>query len=139
VKGEIMKLKQNKLNRALISEEDIFQKYIDIAFSDITDYIDFGTKEVPAISKDGKVSVMDVTYSNIKNSDEIDGTLITEISNAKGEVKIKLQDQMKALQWLSEHMDLATEEQRITIKKLNEEINMLKLKQKEIESNIIDI
>ena len=44
VKSEIQKLKQNKLNRVMLSEDDIFQKYIDIAFADITDYLQFGSK-----------------------------------------------------------------------------------------------
>ena len=44
VKEEIQCLKQNRLNRELISEADIFQKYIDIAFADITDYMEFGTE-----------------------------------------------------------------------------------------------
>ena len=46
VQGEIQKLKTYKLNRAMLSEEDIFQKYIDIAFSDITDYLEFKQEKV---------------------------------------------------------------------------------------------
>ena len=33
-------------NRAMLSEDDIFQKYIDIAFADITDFLEFGNEEV---------------------------------------------------------------------------------------------
>ena len=43
---EIEKLKQHKLNQVMLSEEDIFQRYMDIAFSDITDYVNFGKREI---------------------------------------------------------------------------------------------
>ena len=43
IKSEILKLKQERLNREFLSEADIFQKYMDIAFADITDYMTFGT------------------------------------------------------------------------------------------------
>ena len=42
IRNCITELKQNRLNREMLSEEDIFQKYMDIAFADITDYVTFG-------------------------------------------------------------------------------------------------
>ncbi|WP_313260863.1 terminase small subunit, partial [Lacrimispora sp.] len=42
VREEIMKLKEMAYSKALLKPEDIFQKYMDIAFSDITDYLTFG-------------------------------------------------------------------------------------------------
>lgn len=101
VKSEIQKLKQNKLNRAMLSEDDIFQKYIDIAFADITDYLQFGSKEV-----EGEYGPYTMSSVNLKDSDEVDGTLISEVSQGKDGIKLKLQDKMKALQWLSDRMDL---------------------------------
>ncbi|WP_195989793.1 terminase small subunit [Clostridium sp. D53t1_180928_C8] len=131
IKKEIKELKGNKLNRAFISKEDIFQKYIDIAFSDITDFVDFGNKEVDRVYEDGSKVKTDITYTVARNADEIDGSLISEISNSESGVKVKLQDKMKALAWLSEHMDLATAEQKINIKKAEIDIE---LKKAEIES-----
>ena len=46
IKDELQKLKQAKLNRVMLSEDDIFQKYIDIGFADITDFLEFGNEEV---------------------------------------------------------------------------------------------
>ena len=37
------------------------------------------------------------------------------MSNTQSGVKIKLADRMKALQWLTDHMDLATEKQKAEI------------------------
>ena len=59
IKTEIQRLKQNRLNRELLDEHDIFQKYVDIAFADITDYLEFGTEEVPVMALYGPVKVKD--------------------------------------------------------------------------------
>ena len=127
VQEEIQKLKQNRLNREFLSEEDIFQKYMDIAFSDITDYVKFGTEEVPVMSMYGPVQIQDETTGEKKmltktvnvvrfrESHLIDGTLISEVKQGKDGASIKLLDKQKALQWLSNHMDLATEEQKAKI------------------------
>lgn len=96
IKEEILQLKQDRLNREFLSESDIFQKYMDIAFADINDFVDISAGFVTA--KDG-----------------IDGTIVSEVSNTQSGVKIKLADRMKALQWLSDHMDLATEKQKAEI------------------------
>lgn len=96
VKQEIRRLKQDRLNREFLSESDVFQKYMDIAFADINDFVDISAGFVTA--KEG-----------------IDGTIVSEVSNTQSGVKIKLADRMKALQWLSDHMDLATEKQKAEI------------------------
>lgn len=133
IKKEIKELKGNKLNRAFISKSDIVQKYIDIAFADVTDFISFGTKKVEYINESGEIVKTDVNYTLTKESEEVDGTLISEISSDGKEIKLKLQDKMKALQWLSEHMDIATKEQRLQLEKLELENEILKLKKKEAE------
>ena len=40
---------------------------------------------------------------------------VSEVSNTQSGIKIKLADRMKALQWLTDHMDLATEKQKAEI------------------------
>ena len=93
---KILRLKQDRLNREFLSESDIFQKYMDIAFADMMDFVDI---------HGGIVSVRH----------EIDGSIVSEVSNTQSGIKIKLADRMKALQWLSDHMDLATDKQRAEI------------------------
>lgn len=115
IKEEILKLKQEKLNREFFSESDIFQKYMDIAFADITDFVEFGKEEIQYVDKKGDEHTAEISYVDLKDSGQVDGTLITEISQGKDGVKIKLADRIKALQWLSDHMDLATEEQKAKI------------------------
>lgn len=116
VKEEILRLKQERLNREFLSEEDIFQKYMDIAFADMTDFTEFGNRDVEVINEStGEKEKLTISYVNVKDSDNVDGTLISEVSKGKEGIKVKLADRMKALQWLTDHMDMATEKQRAEI------------------------
>lgn len=123
VKKEILRLKQERLNREFLSESDIFQKYMDIAFADITDYLEFGTEEAPVIAMNGPVKVKNpetgeekpltkiVNTVRFKDSSQVDGTILAEVKQGKGGVSIKLSDRMQALRWLADHMDMGTKEQ----------------------------
>lgn len=115
VKQEIHRLKQDRLNREFLSESDVFQKYMDIAFADVTDFVEFGNEDVDVIPDTGERKTITVSYVNIKNDADVDGTIISEVSKGKDGVKVKLADRMKALQWLTDHMDLATEKQKAEI------------------------
>ena len=127
VREEIARLKQNRLNRELLDEHDIFQKYMDIAFADITDFVEFGREEVQVMGAFGPIEVEDpdtgekvplmkeINSVRFRGAEKVDGTLITEVKQGKDGASIKLADRMKALDWLANHMDLATEEQRAKI------------------------
>lgn len=122
VKEEINRLKQNRLNREMLDAHDIFQKYMDIAFADITDYADFGTQSFTYIDKRGEEREVRGSYVHLKDSKNVDGTIISEVKMGKDGASVKLNDRMKALQWLSDHMDLATEEQKAKIALLKTKI-----------------
>lgn len=123
VKKEILRLKQEKLNREFLSESDIFQKYMDIAFADMTDYVEFVNEEIDITIPTGEKKTITVSHVNVKSSDEVDGTLINEVSKGKDGVKVKLANREKALQWLSDHMDCATAEQRARLAILQAKID----------------
>ena len=135
---EIKRLKQNRLNREMLDESDIFQKYMDIAFSDITDYVTFGQEEVPVMAMYGPVEIKDeetgkkvpltkrINVVKFKESGEVDGTLITEVKQGRDGASIKLADRMKALDWLAEHMDMATTEQRARIENIRAKTEQIK-------------
>lgn len=93
----IKALKQSRLNREMISGSDIVQKYMDIAFADINDYVEI---------RRGCIKFLD--------SKDFDGTLVKKISKGKVD-SIELPDRLQALKWLADHMDLATEKQRAEI------------------------
>ena len=127
VRDEITKLKEQRYTQALLRPEDIFQKYMDIAFSDLTDYLDWGQEEVPVTAVFGPVVLTDpetgektplmktVNVVRFKGSDEVDGSILSEVKQGKDGASIKLADRMKALEWLADHLDLATEEQKARI------------------------
>lgn len=145
VKKEISRLKQNRLNREMLDENDIFQKYMDIAFADITDYVEFGQEEVPVMAIYGPVMVPDektgekvplkkkVNTVRFLESSDVDGTILTEVKQGKDGASIKIADRMKALQWLSEHMDMATDEQRARIAHVKAQTDKLTGNNQEIE------
>lgn len=117
VKNEIMRLKKERCARLMLEQEDIFQKYMDIAFADITDFLSFGQEEVPVMVDDAntgeKVQLKKIVNKVVfRESDEVDGTLISEVKQGKDGSSIKLSDRMKALQWLSDHMGWATDIQK---------------------------
>ena len=114
-------LEEQEINSKLLRKR-LWKKYIDIAFADITDYLEFNSKEVQ-----GEYGTYTKNTIRLKNSDEVDGSLISEISEGRDGIKIKLQDKMKALQWLSDRMDLLP-----TSVKTKLDIEMLKL---EVEMN----
>lgn len=138
VKKEIQRLKKNRLNREMLDESDIFQKYMDIAFSDATDFVEFGQEDVPVMAVYGPVQVKDeetgekktltkrVNVVRFKDSSEVDGTLIAEVKQGKDGASIKLPDRMKALEWLAEHMYMATEEQRARIENIKAKTEQIK-------------
>ena len=118
IKNQIKLLKRMKLNQVFLEGEDIVQKYIDIAFSDITDYLSFGREMVPVMGAFGPVEVKDeetgkkvplmqeVNTVKFRESTEADGTLISEVKQGKSGASIKLADRMKALDWLANYFEL---------------------------------
>ena len=141
VKQEVMKLKQERYSKVFLSEEDIFQKYMDIAFSDITDYLSFGQEEVPVMNMFGPVIdektkepiTKTVNVVKFKASSDVDGSIIREVKQGKDGASIKLSDQLKALDWLTAHMDMATEEQRAKVAQMKAQTDKLTGNNSEIE------
>lgn len=145
IRNQIQSLKQEKLNRALLSEDDIFQKYMDIAFSDVTDFIEHGTEELPLIDKatnsqaidnEGNLVFYKRNYINFKEGTEVDGSLISEVSQGKDGVKVKLQDKMKALQWLTDRLELLTTYNKEKLQLENDKLDHIKGKDNQTDEPI---
>lgn len=124
---EIDRMKEEKANELKLDVRDVLQKYIDIAFADITDYVTFGGKEVvekdsvtgePLLDKDGKPLTDYTTFVGLVDSNEVDGTIITEVKQGREGISVKLADKMKALEMLSKYFDLLSDNDK---KRLQEE------------------
>lgn len=115
VRTEIQRLKAMKADSILVSRDDIVERYMRIAFSDMTDFVEFFQEEVPVIIAGKIVATKDaitgepipitktVNAIRFKDSTMVDGGLICEISQGKDGSKIKLEDRQKALDWLAKY------------------------------------
>lgn len=101
IREEVKRMQDIQAQTMMLDANSVLQKWVDIAFADIGDYIKFD-----------KYSV------SVKNLEEVDTSLITEASNTEDGVKIKLADKMKALEFLSKHRDLLGNNE---LKRLKEE------------------
>ena len=125
---EINRLKKELYEDALLDPQDIVQKYIDIAFADLNDYLEYGREEVPVIIKNpdtGEDEVLKRTVNMVKFKESAfaDGTILSEVKQGRNGASIKLADRMKALDWLSKHMNITTEEQKLKIEVLKKQLN----------------
>jgi len=126
IRAEINRMKKEVADGLMLDASAVLQKYIDIAFADITDFVDFGQEKrpeldhnlEPMIDENGDEVTYSFSYVNLKNHDEVDGTLITEVKKGKDGVSIKLADKMKALEFLSKYTDLLNDNEK---KRLQEE------------------
>ena len=75
---------------------------------------------IEKMNETGEKEVLEKEVNTVKfkQSEDVDGTLITEVKQGKDGASIKLVDKMKALQWLADHMDIATVEQKAKIEQI---------------------
>lgn len=134
IRAEISAIKQDIADGIMIESRAVLQKWIDIAFADISDYVAWGTEKrlIPDVfvgrdannKKVFKDKEIDVNYVHLKSSSNIDTSIVTEIKEGKDGVTVKLADKMKALDFLTKYMDL---------------LNDNELKQLKIEKELIAI
>ncbi|GAF14916.1 phage terminase small subunit [Bacillus sp. JCM 19046] len=126
VAEEIRRVKAEMHQGLFIDAMDVLNKYVQIAFADISDFAEFGVKSVPSFNEDGSRrfddegnEIMDsYNYVDFKSSSEIDGTIVTEVKQGKDGISVKLADKMKALEMLTKYFDFLPENQQ---RKLQEE------------------
>ncbi|MCR0416942.1 terminase small subunit [[Clostridium] innocuum] len=111
IQEHIQAIKDAKIKQAMYTAEDFFQKMMDIAYSDATDFLSFGRR------KDKKTG-LEYNYVDFLDSSEIDGTLIQEVKQGKDGCSIKLVSKEFALKWLDKHYSEATDLQKAQIEQL---------------------
>jgi phage terminase small subunit len=102
VAAEIRRIKSDMTSDLFLDAMDVLQKYVKIAFADITDYLEFGREEMT----DDSGNPYEVNRVKFKESSMVDGSIISEVKQGKDGVSIKLEDKMKALDKLSLYFDL---------------------------------
>lgn len=123
--SQALKAYQNMRESELfLSGLDIIRMYVGIAFADITDYVKFGTEEVPMLDgygkeiydKDGNLKMYTRSYVRLNDSDKIDGRFIQEVKLGKDGVSIKLFDKPAALDKLAKIYDIFNEKDNDKLK-----------------------
>lgn len=141
---EIHRLKKQRYTQAFLSTEDLVEKNLRIAFANLGDYLEFGTikkpvyrngKVVKVKGKDGveKIATEEINYVRLKDSTEVDTSVIKEVRQGREGVVIVLEDKRKAIDWLTSHMDMLNEEQRARVAKLKAETQRINGDNLEIE------
>lgn len=100
IKEELYRLKAELQQDVFLDAKDLIQEYMKQAFSDITDFTEFG-QEIVQFS-DG--SEGPVSFVRLKDSDSVDGSLIQEVKKGKDGVSVKLYDKQKAMSELMKYL-----------------------------------
>ncbi|OTO27421.1 MULTISPECIES: terminase small subunit [unclassified Enterococcus] len=100
IKEELYRLKAELQQDVFLDAKDLIQEYMKQAFSDITDFTEFG-QEIVQFS-DG--SEGPVSFVRLKDSDSVDGSLIQEVKKGKDGVSVKLYDKHKAMSELMKYL-----------------------------------
>lgn len=126
IKEHIQAIKDAKIKQAMYTAEDLFQKMMDIAYSDATDFLSFGRR----INEE---TGLEYNYVDFLDSSEVDGTLIQEVKQGKDGCSIKLVSKEFALKWLDKHYSEATDLQKAQIEQLRAQTDKLTGNNAEIE------
>lgn len=137
VRAEVERLKSIKRQSIMISEDDIVERYMRIAFADMTDFAEFGTESYPAVDEagnmlvgtDGNIIYRKRNYLEFKDHNQVDGGLVCEIKLGRQGMTVKLEDRQKALDWLSSYFNMNPMNQH----KMQYDNKMLELRKREID------
>ncbi|MEJ8547180.1 terminase small subunit [Brevibacillus borstelensis] len=134
IQAEIKRQKEAMADDLGVSVQRIIAEYMKIAFADISEYVEFGQQDVPMFTEEG-APILDpktgehMTYKRnfvaFRSSEEVDGTLISEVKQGKDGVSVKLHDKIKALAALEKYLGFMTEEDRLRVEKLKLEVGKL--------------
>lgn len=119
IQEHIQAIKDAKIKQAMYTAEDFFQKMMDIAYSDATDFLSFGRR----INEE---TGLEYNYVDFLDSSEVDGTLIQEVKQGKDGCSIKLVSKEFALKWLDKHYSEATDLQKAQLAQIQAQTDKLK-------------
>lgn len=111
VAEEIRRLRSEMQGELFIDATDLTKEYMKMAFADITDFVEFGKKEVPIMTEfgplvddNGEEVTQEVNYIDFLDSDLVDGRLISEVKQGRDGVSVKLHDKQKAMNELNKRL-----------------------------------
>lgn len=102
-------------DEAIASAKEVLQFLTSVKRASMKDFVRFGTKKTPLVADgqpvmvDGQPLMSGSSYVEVLDSDTVDGTLIAEVIQSQGGVKLRLLDKMKAAELLGKHHGLFEE------------------------------
>lgn len=140
VSAEIERILNERLVTIGVNADEILQKYVKFANADMKDFVTWKTeKVVTGYDDDGEPIVDMQTRICLKPSDDVDGTLIQEVTETHGKhgpvITVKLIDRMKALDALAKYANLFVDrnKRRTEENKMLIELERLKIEHKKLE------
>ena len=118
ISKEITRLKKEKAKVLNLNKDDIVERFMRIAFADMTDFIEFGQEKVPVMTMYGPLKEInpingleetvkkEVNYIKFKDGSMVDGALICQIKQGKEGASLKLEDRQRALEWLADYFEM---------------------------------
>lgn len=137
IQDRIQELKIERAKRTAVTADMVVDQLAKIAFADIKDFLDFGQREVPVMGVKGQLHEVKkkfdivsgsfktekipitktVNYVDFKNSDVVDGCLISKVKQGKDGSSLELLDRMKAFEMLGRHLGMFKDNLNLTTDK----------------------
>ena len=111
VVARLKELTDKAVDRNQVTVERILKEYAKIGYADMKDFLKYGTEKTQIGTDDEGNPVFDYRQVVVaKPSDEVDGSLISEVSiNKDGTFKFKLIDKHPALEKMGKHLKMFTD------------------------------
>jgi phage terminase small subunit len=124
IQAELQKAMAKREKRTEITQDRVLKELAKLGFADIKDFLSFRTEKT-VTEHDKETGEPVIEYAHIvelKDSDMVDGSLISEVQLKNGELKFKLHDKVKALEMCGRHLGMFKDkaEVELTIKKLED-------------------
>lgn len=135
VASAVDKAEAERLRRVDIKADDVLREIAKLAFSDIKNYLSFRTeKTVVGYDEDSGEPIFDYAQViQMKDSTEVDGSVISEVSLSKdGVFKFKLQDKKAPLEMLAKHLKLFVDHSEVEVVDKTPRVDMKQLSVEEL-------
>lgn len=111
IQEAIQQAMQEREKRTGITADRVLNEYAKIAFADIKDFLSFKTENTSiGVDDDGKAITAYQQIINVRPSDDVDGTMIQEVSiSPKGVFAFKLHDKKGSLDMIGKHLGMFTD------------------------------
>lgn len=116
IEAAISAAMKEREERTKITQDMVVKELAKIGFADIKDYLSFRTeKTIVDRHDDGKPIIGYAQVIDVKDSDDIDGAVVSEVQlSDNGNFKFKLYDKKGALELLGKHLRMFTDKVELT-------------------------